>query len=165
MAERERSFRDGRPPDEVPAFLLRRTAYRGNAVMLLSNERIFWLTIAVFVPLAVGITLWKNSEWALEVRSLKDLRFLEVDGFIAPMFLFAAFPVMAVARAVAVRFDLCDKAYAELFVAVAALVFSAGFSLSAFRQTSLAGKLVAVVTLLVCGAFFLIGLGVAASWR
>jgi len=117
----------------------------------------------VLIPVAVGITLWRNSEWSLELRSFRELRYVEVDGFIAPFFLIAAFPTMELVKNLVIRFKICEHVYAQLFVVLTAIAFSIGFSFSAFRQTNLAGKLVAGVTLLVCGAIILLGLGVLAT--
>ncbi len=117
----------------------------------------------VLIPVVVCITLWRNSEWSLELRSLKDFLLVEVDGFIAPLFLVAAFPTMDLVRKLVSRFEICELVYAQLFVVFTAVSLSIGFSFSAFRQNNRAGKFIAGITLLVCGAIILVGLGVLAN--
>ena len=124
--------------------------------MFSSNHQLFWWALAVFVPISVVVILWKNSEWSLELRSLKELRFLEIDGFLAPLFLILAFPALKTIGNVTDRFDICERAYVELFVFALAISLAIGFSISAFRQTNVVGKLCAALTLLVLAIVFLL---------
>ncbi len=127
--------------------------------MAMSNERAYWLALIAFTGVAVGIMLWKNSSWSLEILSFKELRYLEVDGFIAPLILIAAIPARTLLKDLVARLHFCEQISADFIVFLAALVFSVAFSLSAMQQNNLPGRICAAITLLLCGPIALLGLG------
>ena len=121
---------------------------------VLSSGALNW-TVVVFLMAGVMVILVRNSSWRLEMRSLKEWRFLEIDGFIAPVLLFATIPSAHFIGAFAERFELCNRAYGELLGGVVAFTFSIGFALSGLRQNNGIGKICAALTLLLLLAVFL----------
>lgn len=112
----------------------------------------------ICVPFAAGITLWRNSEWTLELRSLRELRHEGYDGFLSPLFLAAIYQAVMVTKWLGETFDLWDTAYAVWAACVTCVTFSIACGLSAFRQRNLAAMICAGATLLAAGALFILGI-------
>lgn len=109
---------------------------------------LLWTPVA-FLFVGVVVILFRNSTWALEVRSLRELRFIEIDGFVAFLLLLSVIPFMHLSGALVERFDICERPYGDLFGMVFPLSFSVGFAISGLRQRNVPGAIFAGLTLLV----------------
>jgi hypothetical protein len=116
--------------------------------MMLNSRALIWTVIA-FLIAGVVVILVRNSTWAIERRSLRELRFMEIDGFVAPLLLFAIIPSVRLFGILVERLDFCERAYGELFGMVLPLSFSIGFAISGLRQKNTIGRIIAGLTLFV----------------
>lgn len=115
------------------------------------GEPRFLSVTVVVVLLAAGVILYTNTKWSIEWRSIKELRFLIIDGFIALCFLIGGIAAACYANKVAVQINRSFSIYIYVLLALTAIVFSIAFSFSALQQSRVSGRTIGGITLFLCG--------------
>lgn len=73
----------------------------------------------------------------------------EFDGYLAPVWLLAIFPMSFLFGMIVETLDVCEKSYGQTFGVILGFALAVGFAISGLRQSNVGGRVFASLTLAV----------------